>query len=165
MQQRGCENVRLLLSKYADNEATPSEMEKVDSHVASCPDCARKLTEYMQVSAIFSSEPTRAPEPQLRAGLFQEIHSLQEEQQRKQRRAKERPWYLPMPAPGPQRSQSLVVRILESASPFLAASMAVFALIALAIFLTRTSPDVQPVPTADTHYQPVSPIALNNDMA
>src|SRR6266487_5937401 len=105
MQQRSCEKIRLLLSKYADNEATPSEMQRVDSHVASCADCARRLTEYMQVSAIFSSEPTRPPEPQLRAGLFQEIYHLQED---KQRRADKRPWYLPLPAPNSQRPQSAI---------------------------------------------------------
>ena len=109
MQQRSCDNIRLLLSKYADNEATLSEMERVDSHVATCAECARKLNDYMQVSAIVASETTRAPEPQLRAGLFQEIHRLQDIQERKERRAKERPWYLPLPAPRSQQPRSTIV--------------------------------------------------------
>ena len=155
MQQRGCERIRFLLSKYADNEATPSEMKRVDSHVASCPDCARRLTEYMEVSAIFSSEVTRAPEPQLRAGLFQQIHHIQEEQKRGQRRAHERPWYLPAPLtpPNSRRPRSLVARLLDNLGPFMAASMAVFALVALVVFLNRTPTVVGPAPVAGyTHY-------------
>ena len=96
MQQRGCEKVQLLLSKYADNEASPSERERVYSHVATCETCAGRLAEYKEVSAMFSSEPRRAAEPQLRAGVFQEIHRLNEEEQRRQRQAEaSRPWYLP----------------------------------------------------------------------
>src|SRR5438552_16597743 len=117
MQQRGCEKVQLLLSKYADNEASPSERERVHSHVATCETCAGRLAEYEEVSAMFSSEPRRAAEPQLRAGVFQQIHRLKEEEQRSQRQAEaSSPWYLPARPlygrgmPRPYSSRSILAR-------------------------------------------------------
>src|SRR5262249_14964621 len=65
--------------------------------------------------------------------------------------------------PKTQRSGSIIARVLDNASPFVAASMAVFALVALAVFLNRMPQVVVNIPVEDTHYQPVSPISLNSD--
>src|SRR5262245_15401795 len=121
-----CDKIQLLLSKYADNEVSAAERDTVVAHVAGCADCARKLAEFEQVQALFSSAPTRPPEPQLRVGLFREINLIKEEERRKARRAREnRPWFLP--AAFTVSRQSGPGRLLSLINPVVVAVVAVFA--------------------------------------
>lgn len=136
MQQRGCEGTELLLSKYADNEATPAERERVDSHVALCGDCRLKLESYREVAAIFDAAPKRSPEPQLRVEVFREIKLLKEEEARQERAGRERPWFVPAPlAYPPRKRRQTVSRLVRAAGPMFAAMMAIVTLLGLTIFL------------------------------
>src|SRR6476659_2444798 len=140
MQRRGCEAIQLLLSKYADNEATDAEHEQVMSHVATCADCARRLAEFEQVAALFRAEPTMPADPGLRVGLFKEINHLKEEERRQQREVSHgRHWYLPAPPPARRASKkSPAARLWSAASPLVAASLAVFGLLGLTLFLNKS---------------------------
>src|SRR5919202_5352779 len=91
MQHQSCDDIALLISKYADGEATHEEREAVDLHVSTCSACARKLTEYMEFAAIFAEAPMRSPEPDLRANLFREIGNIKEEARRKDAEALSQP--------------------------------------------------------------------------
>ena len=91
MAQKGCEQIALLLSKYADGEATPDELKAVSSHVAACAECSRKLAEYNELAAIFSATPKRDAEPQLRVNVFRELDRIHREEARKSREASRLP--------------------------------------------------------------------------
>lgn len=139
---RSCQDVQLLISKYVDAEATPGEREIVDLHVVACLACARKMTEYMEIAAIFAEAPMRAPQPDLRAGLFREIGNIKDEARRKEDlAARRRKWYRwSPPAARPAASTQLVPRgrfrwgrLWDLASPFAAASMAMLAIVAVVL--------------------------------
>lgn len=150
---RSCQDVQLLISKYVDAEATPGEREIVDLHVVACLECARKMTEYMEIAAIFAEAPMRAPQPELRAGLFREIGSIKEEARRKQDvDARRRKWYRWMPPASPSagstpsRGRRGIAwgRLWEVASPFAAASMAICAIMAVVFMNGSKTPDSRP---------------------
>ncbi len=159
MQRRSCEKIQFLLSKYADNEATPHEREKVDRHIALCEVCYSRLAEYLEAQAIFSKEVPRSAEPQLRAGLYREIAHLKEEARREEIRAteeREGPWYLPVPAPQSSPNQpSFALRLLKAVSPFAAACAAVFAFFGLIVMGGRLPGNAQPTRTAVTSMPPL----------
>jgi hypothetical protein len=160
MQQRGCEAVQLLISKYADNEATDAERQRVDNHVAACEQCARALREHMEVSAIFSTADRRAPDPRLRVGLYHEINRLKEEESRKQRRAREeRPWYLPAPAESAHRPRNRVARLWSAASPFAVAALAVLVFLGATALLDKSPVVEKPArESTDVYWPPVPTI-------
>src|SRR5215207_7766141 len=97
MQQRGCEEMPLLISKYVDDAASPEEREFVDLHVAACETCSCKLIEYMEVAAIFSESPMFIPDVQVRQGVFREIERFREQERQSAKEAK-RGWFRPSPA-------------------------------------------------------------------
>ncbi|MDQ3705549.1 MAG: zf-HC2 domain-containing protein [Chloroflexota bacterium] len=155
-----CEDVQLLISKYVDAEATPEEREIVDLHVVACVECARKMTEYMEIAAIFAEAPMRAPQPEVRAGLFREIGNVKEEARRKeQMAARRRSWYRWTP-PGSARPAASSRarrgfswgRLWEVASPFAAASMAVCAIIAVVLMNSRPPQSTRPDKQAIANY-------------
>ncbi len=134
-----CEKIQLLLSKYADNEATQPEREAVRVHIAGCDQCARKLADFEQVPAIFASTATRPPEPQLRVGLFREIGLIKEEERRKQRDAQEKhPWYIPAaPLRIGGRSRSGLARLWTVVNPVTVGLIAVLAFFGLVAYTNR----------------------------
>lgn len=156
MQQRGCEAIQVLLSKYADNETTLAEHEQVMAHVAVCDDCAHRLAEYEQVSALFRAELTRQADPSLRVGLFKEITHIKEEERRREREVARRHWYLPSSSRHTRRKSPLE-RAWNLASPFVAASLAVFGLIGITLVINRSpSPSTdEQSKVAEPVYQPV----------
>jgi hypothetical protein len=161
-----CDKVRLLLSKYADNEASVSERDIVRAHIAGCADCARRLAEFEQVHALFSSAPTIPPEPQLRVGLFREINLMQEEERRNARRAREkRPWYMPTPAVTSTRRPGLA-RLLAVFNPVGVALVAVLAFFGVMVLSNSPTGPYQPQVTARPEYLPVPTVpvvAVNNE--
>jgi hypothetical protein len=136
MQRSSCEDIQLLISKYVDHEAAPEERVRVDVHVAACSDCACKLTEYMEMAAIFSESPLRAPSPELRTTLFSEIYRLKDEERRKERAAAQRQ-PLPLPLVVLQPRPSFGARLMRAANPFAAMGVAAFAFFTLMIFLVN----------------------------
>lgn len=162
MQQRSCEHIALLLSKYADGEATPAERQSVESHVAGCADCARRLSEYQEIAFIFSGTSRRDPEPQLRVNLFKEIDHLKEEERRKERSTSK----LPFPLPVAPRVSPVASRFWAAASPFVVASAAVFTILGLALLFNKEQAPVKPPIQADINYPPVptsAPIVADVD--
>jgi hypothetical protein len=156
--RQSCEDIQLLISKYVDAEATPQERESVDLHVVACVECARKMTEYMEIAAIFAEAPMRAPQPDLRAGLFREIGTIKDEARRKEDLvARRRRWYKWAPpaarasasTPSPARRRFSWGRLWDVGSPFAAAGMAVFAIIAVVFMngskVRNSSPDQQAI--------------------
>lgn len=139
MQPRSCDDIKLLISKYVDGEATREERETVDLHVAVCTDCACKLTEYMEFAAIFAEAPVRAPQPDLRAGVYSEIGTLKEQARNKEEeRAAHRPWRKLAPpamrgrvSGDNRRGAAAWGRAWEVVSPFAAISLAMVALVAV----------------------------------
>ncbi|HEX9990453.1 MAG TPA: zf-HC2 domain-containing protein [Chloroflexia bacterium] len=136
MQRSSCEDIQLLISKYVDHEASPEEKVQVDAHVAACSDCACKLTEYMEMAAIFSESPLRAPSPELRTTLFSEIYRLKDQERRKEREAAQRQPH-PLPLLVPQPRPTFAARLLRAANPFAAAGVAAFAFFTLMVFLVN----------------------------
>ncbi len=136
-----CEKIQPLLSKYADNEATPAEREAVRLHVLDCAMCVRTLNEYEEVSAIFASAPTRPPEPQLRVGLFREINLIKEAERRKQRSAAEKPerWYKPSSALRTIGRGGLS-KLWGVASPFAVLTLAVLVFAGVALLYSKHAP-------------------------
>jgi hypothetical protein len=152
-----CDKIQLLLSKYADNEASQVERDAVRAHVAGCANCARKLAEFETVHALFASAPTLPPEPQLRVGLFREINLMKEEERRRSQRAREsRPWFLPFPAFTLSR-RSGPARLLSVFNPVVVAVVAVFALFGFVALYNRpfNSPNTPVV--SQTNYPPAVP--------
>lgn len=138
-----CEKIQVLLSKYADSEAAPAEQESVRVHISDCARCARKLAEYEQVSAIFSSSPTIPPEPQLRVKVFREINLLKEDERRKARRTRDnRPWYMPSAEIAPTRS--IIGRLLAIFNPAVAIMLAAFTLFGLIALNNRPPSQLNP---------------------
>ncbi|HEX8227758.1 MAG TPA: zf-HC2 domain-containing protein, partial [Chloroflexia bacterium] len=156
-----CEDVQLLISKYVDAEATPEEREIVDLHIVACFECARKMTEYMEIAAIFAEAPMRAPQPEVRAGLFREIGGVKDAARRKEdMAARRRNWYRWTP-PGPARQPATSSRerrgfawgrLWDVASPFAAASMAVCAIIAVVLMNSRQEQTPRPDNRAIANY-------------
>lgn len=140
MQLRSCDDIKLLISKYVDGEATREERETVDLHVAVCTDCACKLTEYMEFAAIFAEAPIRAPQPELRAGVYREIGTLKEQARHKEaERVAHRPWHKLAPSTirgkgskgSNRRGAATWGRVWDVVSPFAAVSLALVALVAV----------------------------------
>ncbi|MDQ6693558.1 MAG: hypothetical protein M3014_03945 [Chloroflexota bacterium] len=141
-----------------DHEATLAEREQVDLHVASCDDCACKLTEYMEMAAIFAEQPFRAPEPQLRAGLWRQIGASKEELSHRQ--AFTSGWTKPNrvapPSVRSSRPQARVAAFLwRAASPLAVSGVAVFALMLLVIYNTHPLPSTDPSNRGITSIYPV----------
>ena len=157
MHRSRCEKIEFLLSKYADNEATLAEREQVSAHIAECENCARQLAEYEQVAAIFRSEPTRTPDPQLRVGLYREINRLKEEDRRLEREAREnRTWHAPARTPqGRARGRGRTFgKLWSTASPFVIATMAIFAFMGISLYINRSPSNT--LNTRDGHEPPVA---------
>ncbi len=147
MQQRGCNHMRLLLSRYADGEATPAEREQVEQHVASCEECACTLTSYIEVAAILGEAGMRPPDPEVRDGVFRQIRAIREEQIHREpdrlatserRRHQQVMWpalnsLLPA-GPG----AALVSRLWRIASPLALGGAAMFALLTVITLIART---------------------------
>lgn len=153
-----CEKTQLLLSKYADNEASQGEREAVRAHIAGCAECARKLNEFEHVSAIFVSSATRPPEPQLRVGVFREINLMKEEERRKQRQVREmRPWRLPIHT-SRRGASSVLSWVWAVVNPISVGMVAVLAFFGLMLYTNSTAPgpkleearvvNLPPAPTA-----------------
>lgn len=157
MQQRSCEQIGLLLSKYIDGEASPAERQRVESHLVSCADCAARIAEYRQLASILSGSPRRDPEPALRVDLFREINRIHEEEERLQRKAQERPAWMPAPAAS-RRAPSRFARLWSAVSPFVAASAAVFTILGLAFFFNSNKAP-QKTPQVALEYPPVPTMA------
>ncbi|HYP39469.1 MAG TPA: zf-HC2 domain-containing protein [Chloroflexia bacterium] len=136
MQRSSCEDSQLLISKYVDHEASHEERVRVDAHVAACSDCACKLTEYMEMAAIFSESPLRAPSPELRTTLFSEIYRLKDEERRTEQAAAQRQ-PRPLPLAVPQPRPAFTARLLRAANPFAAAGVAAFAFFTLMVFMVN----------------------------
>jgi anti-sigma factor RsiW len=136
MQRSSCEDIQLLISKYVDHEASPGERVRVDAHVAACSDCACKLTEYMEMAAIFSESPLRAPSPELRTTLFSEIYRIKDEERRNERIAAQRQ-PRPLPLAVPQPRPTLAAMLMRAANPFAAAGVAAFAFFTLMVFMVN----------------------------
>ncbi|MEA2575031.1 MAG: hypothetical protein QOH93_2329 [Chloroflexia bacterium] len=155
---RNCEDVQLLISKYVDTEATPEEREVVDHHIVACAACARKMTEYMEIAAIFAEAPMRAPQPEVRAGLFREIGSIKEEARRKEdMAARRRSWYRwtrPAASASTSRGRRSFSwgRLWDAASPFAAASMAICAIIAVVLLSSNKGQNNRPDDKAIANY-------------
>ena len=138
MQRGSCQTTELLISKYADGEASADERAHVDAHVAGCDPCAHKLTSYIEMAAIFADLPPRPPESHLRQNLFSEINRLKV--QEREAEAAQAPLLSPTP-PRPQSvtpRRTFLQRFLAAASPFAAAGTAVFVLLAV---LTLVAPE------------------------
>ncbi|MEO6458123.1 MAG: zf-HC2 domain-containing protein, partial [Chloroflexia bacterium] len=153
MQQRSCEEMPLLISKYVDDAASAEEREFVDDHVAACETCSCKLTEYMEVAALFSESPMFVPAPQVRQGVFREIERLKEED-RQSKTAKEakRGWFRPFPTVStqmPVRTPSFALRLMRAASPFAAASIGVMAIFSLILLNTKGNVSYEPLPVVN----------------
>lgn len=134
MQQFSCEDLQLLISKYADDAATPRERETVDVHIAVCDKCACKLTEYMEIAALFSELPVRPAAPQLRNSLFREIGRMQEERRKEEVKAEKRAWSTWSTPPGlPQVAgrQSVFASFFKAVGPFAFATASVVMLFSL----------------------------------
>lgn len=65
-----CREIRPLLSAYMDNDLTPAELRAVQTHVATCAECAAVLQEYRQLRSQVRSLPQPVPPPALRASVF-----------------------------------------------------------------------------------------------
>jgi hypothetical protein len=150
MQQSGCDQIGLLLSKYADGEAAPTERGLVDTHVAACNPCAAKLLQYREMAAIFSGVADRAPEPHLRVTLFSQIERIKADEERAEHLTR-----LPQRAPLPVETRAphplaaFLQRLRMAAGSVVVAATTLFALIAVVALAGRV-PDgrdvVQEVP-------------------
>lgn len=65
-----CDKVWDLLSVYADGEASPEEATIVETHVASCPDCARDLQFMMGTHEVLQDVPQVEPPVTLRSAIL-----------------------------------------------------------------------------------------------
>ncbi|HUP26908.1 MAG TPA: zf-HC2 domain-containing protein, partial [Chloroflexia bacterium] len=161
MQQRGCEEMPLLISKYVDDAAAPEERERVDLHVASCESCACKLTEYMEMAAIFSEAPLFVPEAEVRVGVFREIGRMKEEERRLQTgklAERARTGAAVVARPEVQRKvPSFAFRFIRAASPFAAASIGVLAILSIVLLNTREPVSNRPTQIADVSQEPIYP--------
>ncbi|MEO8286812.1 MAG: zf-HC2 domain-containing protein [Chloroflexota bacterium] len=131
MQHDGCDEIQLLISRFVDDEVSPSERERVEQHVGACDACAYKLIEYMEMAVLFSETPLQQPAPELRSSLFREINTIKEEARRKEilSASKERSWFLPAsPKQNDQRAakSTFAGRLMQAASPFAVAAVALF---------------------------------------
>lgn len=59
---KDCEIIRPLLSVYVDEEAEPSEVARVEAHIAACAQCASELA-FLRLSQTVLSEPADVPPP------------------------------------------------------------------------------------------------------
>src|SRR4051812_28082507 len=124
MQQDGCEEIQLLISRFVDDEVSPAERKLVEEHVATCDECGVKLLEYMEMAALFSETPLVQPAPELRTSLFREIGNMKEEARLKDEAASgagDRSWFAPRndrPAAAPRSQRTFAGRLLQAASPF-----------------------------------------------
>ncbi len=159
MQRNSCEALQLLVSKYADGEVSAGERAIVDQHVAGCTACACKLTEYMEVAAIFSEAPIRPAEPQVRAGLYRAIARQKEEEHRAaHRQPAESSWRLPDPLSGRAtagKKFSLPGTLVKTATPFAAATVALFSFLWLVTIGVKPPSDTQNKQPADVQALPI----------
>lgn len=163
MQQSSCEDLQLLISKYADDAATPSEREAVDRHTAVCDKCACKLTEYMEMAAIFSESPMHLPDPHLRAGVLKEIGRLHEEKRKAEVQIKEREWQKLPSLPQLLGRQSSLASFFKTVGPFAFATASVSALFLFivlnaGILTVSTEPDQQKNTTSNVLPPPGPPV-------
>ena len=149
MQQRSCEEMTLLISKYVDDAASPEERDFVDLHVAACHTCSCKLTEYMEMAAIFAESPMFIPDVQVRQGVFHEIERLKEEERRSITKEAERSWFRPsstVPAQVPTKAATFAACLMRATSPFAAAGLAVLAIFSLVLLNAQAPTAISPVP-------------------
>jgi hypothetical protein len=129
MQQSGCEEIRLLISRFVDDEVTQAERARVEAHVSVCDECAYKMVELMEMALLFAETPLRRPDPDLRSEVFGEIARRKERSRRVEDlpapRRGQRPWYLPTPPPAAP-PPPFHVRLMRAASPFAMAAVALF---------------------------------------
>ena len=170
MQHDGCEEIQLLISRLVDDEVSPGERERVEQHVAICDACACKMLEYMEMAVLFSETPLRQPDPDLRSSLFHEIGNLKDEARLKEEaasRSKERPWFLPAPAPSTGKagaSSTFLGRLFQAASPLAMAATALFVFLGALLVGNKLFPDttaqvIQDIPAP--HYLPTRPAPIN----
>lgn len=161
MQQRSCEDLQLLISKYADDAATPDEQEVVDCHIAYCDKCACKLTEYMEIAALFSELPIRPAAPQLRNSVYREIGRMQEEKRKEEEKSQKRGW---SPPAWPQLvgSQSAFASFFKTAGPFAFATASVALLFSLILLNANLLPGSrepeQPTDNPNVNVAPGPPV-------
>lgn len=144
MQQGSCEEIHLLISRYVDDEVTPEEHALVESHVATCEQCAYRLLQWVEMAVVVAETPMRQAAPDLRANLFRAIHAQKEETARKEERvpADLRAWRsadAPLLA-SPSQPVALRKRLFKAANPVLAAAVPVFLLIGSLLLATKLFP-------------------------
>lgn len=85
-----CEEFGVLLSAFADGEATPEEQEKIKEHIRSCKACASLLKLYTNISGELSALP-EVPET-FRKSVMDRIAALPEKPARRGRLVFIKPW-------------------------------------------------------------------------
>src|SRR5262249_55292527 len=66
-------HIRPLLSAYVDGEVTPAERAQVESHLASCAECARVLAEYRALGSNIRELSRPLPPPALHPAVWAAI--------------------------------------------------------------------------------------------
>lgn len=148
-----CDNIQLLISKYADGEATAQERQLVEAHTARCEHCACKLTSYIEMAAIFSDGAPRAAEPHLREGLFREIGRQKEEAWRKHNPPIKQQLPIRRLPKLSASGLSFAARVWRATTPFAVAAVAMLTLFYLVIIggrLPNSRNDPTPVADAQT---------------
>lgn len=126
--QLDCQEVSDLLSAYSLEILDPLERAAVARHLASCPDCRRRLEQDEAVVALLGhAVPPAAPPPSLRARLLDEINAAPVAQ-------------VPVPAPAPpipfRRPRSgIVVSRWAAVGMALVASLLLIGLVASSVLL------------------------------
>ncbi|HVR75601.1 MAG TPA: zf-HC2 domain-containing protein [Planctomycetota bacterium] len=57
----GCGAVHALFVPYIDGEASPAERRTVEAHVATCPECARRLALHRKIAEALRTETSGSP--------------------------------------------------------------------------------------------------------
>lgn len=160
--QAGCYNLQVLISRYADGEANPAERAQVDAHVAGCIECARKLTEYMEMAALFSTQEVRVPDPYLRHSLFREIDTIREEARHREAIEIESARSNSLQAPGAISTRvRFAARLWQAARPFASAAAALLIFVSALTLIGKPPSTQEPegLPESSVSLQPVPTIA------
>ena len=151
MQQEGCEEIQLLISRFVDDEVLAHERKQVEEHVGTCDECAYKLLEYMEMAVLLTETPLRQPDPQLRSSLFREIGTMKEEAKLKEdaeQLSRERPWPAPTATArdGKRVAPSFLGKLMQVASPLSMAAAALFVFLGALLLGNRLTTSAPPTP-------------------